>query len=229
MSRAQRDFETISRQILNLNSRPWRDSQSSSCNEMITVPIKITSPLRPPVLPQPQSPVLIRFACPRCGQHLSATGDQISMSAPCPGCNEVITVPSQSTLPPRPLVLPQRQSPALIRFACPRCGQHLSATGDQISMTALCPGCNEVITVPSQSTLPPRPLVSRQNLHKNTTWAVAVQLIGMLLCWTVVGAIVGIPLIIVGRRMATRTFICHCGNEMTKDAKICPTCGAHFG
>src|SRR4029453_8669374 len=27
----------------------------------------------------------------------------------------------------------------------------------------------------------------------------ALQLIGMLLCWTVVGAIVGIPLIIVGR------------------------------
>jgi hypothetical protein len=177
VSRAQRDFETISRQILNLNSGPWRDSQSSSCNEMITVPIKITLPLGPigpMVLQQPQSPVLIRFACPRCGQHLSATGDQISMTAPCPGCNEVITVPSQSTLPPRPLVLPQ-------------------------------------------------------NLHKNTTWAVAVQLIGMLLCWTVVGAIVGIPLIIVGRRMATRTFICRCGSEMTKDAKICPTCGAHFG
>jgi hypothetical protein len=49
---------------------------------------------------------------------------------------------------------------------------------------------------------------------------VVVQLIGLLLCWTVVGAIVGIPLIIVGRRVATRTFVCHCGNEMTKDAKI---------
>jgi len=39
---------------------------------------------------------------------------------------------------------------------------------------------------------------------------------------------VGIPLLIVGRRMAIRTFICHCGNEMTKDTKICPRCGAHF-
>ena len=198
---------------------------------MITVPIKITIPLAPigpRVLPQPQNPALIRFACPGCGQHLSATRDQISMTAPCPSCNEVITVPIQSTLPPRPLVLPQPQNPALIRFACPRCSQHLSATRTQISMTAACPSCNEVMTVPIQSTLPPRPLVLPQNLRKNTTWGVAVQLIGLLLCWTVVGAIVGIPLIIVGRRVATRTFICQCGNEMTKDAKICPTCGARF-
>ena len=146
-------------------------------------------------------------------------------------CSEMITVPIKITLPlalTGPRVLPQPQNPALIRFACPGCGQHLSATRDQISTTAPCPSCNEVITVPIQSTLPPRPLVLPQNLRKNTTWGVAVQLIGLLLCWTVVGAIVGIPLIIVGRRMATRTFICHCGNETTKGAKICPTCGAHF-
>jgi DNA-directed RNA polymerase subunit RPC12/RpoP len=197
---------------------------------MITVPIKITLPLLGPlVLPQPQDPALIRFACPRCGQHLSATRDQISMTAPCPTCNEVIRVPIQSTLPSRPLVLPQRHDPALIRFACPRCGQHLSATRTQISMTGACPSCNEVMKVPIQSTLPPPPLLSPQeSAPKNTTWGVALQVIGLLLCWTVVGAIVGIPLIIVGRRMATRTFICHCGNEMAKDATICPRCGAHF-
>jgi hypothetical protein len=206
---------------------------------MITVPIKITLPLLGPrVFPQPQDPALIRFACPRCGQHLSATRAQISMTARCPSCNEGITVPIQSTLPPRPLASPQNP---LIRFACPGCDQHLSATRAEISMTGLCPSCNEVIRVPIQSTLPPRPLVSPQNLRKNTTWGVALQVIGLLLCWTVVGAIVGIPLFwtvggaivgiplfIVGRRIATRTFICHCGNEMTKDAKICPTCGAHF-
>ena len=128
----------------------------------------------------------------------------------------------------RPTVLPQPQNPALIRFACPKCGQHLSATSAQIGATAPCPSCNEVNTVPIKSTLPPRPLVLPQNLHKNTTWGIAVQVIGLLLCWTVVGAIVGIPLLIVGRRIATRTFVCHCGNEMTKDAKICPACGAHF-
>ncbi|MEP6585248.1 MAG: hypothetical protein ABJB70_00830, partial [Candidatus Udaeobacter sp.] len=91
-------------------------------------------------------------------------------------------------------------------------------------MTAPCPICNGVVTVPIQSTLPPRPppLPEPQNPRKTATWGVGLQVIGLLLCWTVVGAIVGIPLFIVGRRMATATFICHCGNEMTKDTKICP-------
>lgn len=142
----------------------------------------------------------------------------------------MITVPIRITLSPRPVVLPRDQNAALIRFACPTCGQHLSATRDQISMTAPCPSCNGVVTVPIQSTLPPRPLPlpEPQNPRKTATWGVGLQVIGLLLCWTVVGAIVGIPLFIVGRRMATGTFICHCGNEITKDTKICPTCGAHF-
>src|SRR5262245_42203871 len=121
----------------------------------------------------------------------------------------MITVPIKITLPlgPRmPMVLPQPQNPALIRFACPRCSQHVSATYNQISMTGACPSCNEVMKVPIQSTLPPPPLVSPQeSAPKNTTWGVALQLIGMLLCWTVVGAIVGIPLVIIGRDMATTT------------------------
>ena len=174
---------------------------------MITIPIRIFLCPRPVVLPRRQNAALIRFACPRCGQHLSATCDQIRMTAPCPICNEVITVPIQSTLPPRPALLPEPQNPAIIRFACPRCGQHLSATRHPISMTGLCPSCNEVITVPIQSTLPPlRLLPQPHNPRKTATWGVALQVIGLLLCWTGVGAIVGIPLLIVGRRMATGTF-----------------------
>jgi DNA-directed RNA polymerase subunit RPC12/RpoP len=196
---------------------------------MITIPIRLTSSPGPVLLPRRQNAPLIRIACPGCGQHLSASYDQIGMRAPCPSCNGRVTVPTQSTLPPRPLLLPEPQDPALIRFGCLRCGRHLSATRDQISMTAPCPSCNEMITVPIQSTLPPRPLLPQpQNPRKTATYGVGLQVIGLLLCWTVVGAIVGIPLFIVGRRMATRTFICHCGNEMTKDTKICPTCGARF-
>ena len=88
------------------------------------------------------------------------------------------------------------QNAARIRFACPTCGQHLSATRDQISMTAPCPSCNGVVTVPIQSTLPPRPLPlpKPQNPRKTAAWGLGLQVIGMLLCWTVVGdAIVGIP------------------------------------
>src|SRR5512133_181218 len=40
-----------------------------------------------------------RFACPSCGQHLSATRAQIGVTAPCPNCNAAVTVPKTSTLP----------------------------------------------------------------------------------------------------------------------------------
>src|SRR5262245_40579121 len=114
----------------------------------------------------------------------------------------MITVPIKITVPlgpRRPLVLPHPQAPPLIRFPCGRCGQHLSATVAQTGMTGACPSCNELMKVPIQSTLPPPPPVSPQeSAPNNTTWSVVLQLIGMLLCWTVVSAIVTIPLIIVG-------------------------------
>ena len=44
----------------------------------------------------------LRFACPSCGQHISATRAQIGVTAPCPNCNAAVTVPKTSTLPPRP-------------------------------------------------------------------------------------------------------------------------------
>ncbi len=44
----------------------------------------------------------LRFECPRCGQHLSATRSQIGITAPCPNCNAAVTVPKTSTLPHPP-------------------------------------------------------------------------------------------------------------------------------
>jgi ribosomal protein L37AE/L43A len=92
----------------------------------------------------------LRFACPSCGQHISATRAQIGVTAPCPNCNAAVTVPKTSTLPP-PAPTP------LLRFACPSCGQHISATRAQIGVTAPCPNCNAAVTVPKTSTLAPKP------------------------------------------------------------------------
>src|SRR5215510_9712024 len=95
---------------------------------------------------------LIRFTCPSCGQHISATRGQIGVTAPCPNCNAVVTVPSASTLPP-PALGP------LVRFACTSCGQHISATLAQIGVRAPCPNCKKAVIVPRTSTLPlPRPV-----------------------------------------------------------------------
>lgn len=97
---------------------------------------------------------LIRFACAKCGQHISATPLYIGVRAPCPSCNAAVTVPTTSTLPPA-------AHPELVRFACAGCGQHISATRAQIGVAASCPNCNEAVTVPTISTLPrpaPAPL-----------------------------------------------------------------------
>ena len=92
--------------------------------------------------------MLLRFACPSCGQHISATPAQIGVTAPCPNCNGAVTVPTTSTLPP--------PAPALlVRFACSSCGQHISATRAQSGLTAPCPNCKEAVIVPNTSTLPP--------------------------------------------------------------------------
>ena len=50
----------------------------------------------------------LRFECPRCGQHLSATRSQIGITAPCPNCNAAVTVPKTSTLP-HPPPAPQKK------------------------------------------------------------------------------------------------------------------------
>jgi hypothetical protein len=54
----------------------------------------------------------LKFECPRCGQHLSATRVQIGLTAPCPNCNVAVTVPKTSTLPhaPRQTKLPEKKS-----------------------------------------------------------------------------------------------------------------------
>jgi hypothetical protein len=44
----------------------------------------------------------LKFECPSCGQHLSATRVQIGVTAPCPNCNAAVTVPKTSTLPHPP-------------------------------------------------------------------------------------------------------------------------------
>src|SRR5947199_7434721 len=94
--------------------------------------------------------MLLRFACPSCGQHVSATRAQIGITGRCPNCNVAIAVPKTSTLP-TPAPWP------LVRFACPSCGLHISATHAQIGVTAPCPNCKAAVTVPKTSTLPPPP------------------------------------------------------------------------
>jgi hypothetical protein len=56
-----------------------------------------------------------------------------------------------------------------------------------------------------------------------------VQIIGLILCITIVGAIIGIPLFIIGRSMDTKFLCSQCGNKLSdKETAICPVCRCQF-
>src|SRR4029077_16912961 len=113
----------------------------------------------------------LKYECPSCGQHLSATRAQIGVTAPCPNCNAAVTVPKTSTLPP-PAPAP------LLSLTCPSCGQRISATRAQIGVTAPCPNCNAAVTVPKTSTLsPPPPAPRPTNFREKKRYETTVILI----------------------------------------------------
>lgn len=55
-----------------------------------------------------------------------------------------------------------------------------------------------------------------------------IQLLGVILCFTIVGAIIGIPLFFVGSAKATVYKCSHCMNKIDKESKICPVCSSVF-
>jgi hypothetical protein len=62
----------------------------------------------------------LKFECPTCGQHISATPAQIGVTAPCPNCKTAVTVPNPSTLSPSLPPSPQPQSPPAANTATAR-------------------------------------------------------------------------------------------------------------
>ncbi|RWX44151.1 zinc-ribbon domain [Candidatus Electrothrix aarhusensis] len=54
------------------------------------------------------------------------------------------------------------------------------------------------------------------------------QLIGLLFCCTIVGAIIGIPLMLIGAKKAIVYKCSNCMNKIEKEAKVCPVCRANI-
>ena len=76
-----------------------------------------------------------------------------------------------------------------------------------------------------------RPPVLTATKKKKSEFAgagAAVQAIGLLLCLTIAGAIIGVPLLIIGGHMAIKHICSNCGNQTTKDALMCSSCRARF-
>jgi rubrerythrin len=138
-----------------------------------------------------------------------------------------------------------------LKFECPTCGQHISATPAQIGVTAPCPNCNTAVTVPNLSTLPPSlpPLPQPQSpLAANTATArkrrkseflgkgALVQLLAIALFFVVapfagglVAFILALILFVIGSSMSSSWICGACGNKLSdKNVKVCPTCRSTF-
>jgi hypothetical protein len=138
-----------------------------------------------------------------------------------------------------------------LKFECPKCGQHISATPAQIGVTAPCPNCNTAVTVPNVSTLPPSLPLSLQPQSPpaaNTATATKrrkseflgkgalVQLlaIGLFFVLTpfagwLVAFILAFILFVIGSSMSSSWICGACSNKLSdKNVKVCPTCRSTF-
>jgi hypothetical protein len=56
-----------------------------------------------------------------------------------------------------------------------------------------------------------------------------VQIAGVILCLTLYGAILGIPLLVVGSQMSKKWICSNCGNRLAdRGVKICAVCRCQF-
>ena len=59
------------------------------------------------------------------------------------------------------------------KFACPACGQRLSANDDYVGHQINCPSCQAAITVPPNPSAPPAELGPVQHRHCHSSWHAA--------------------------------------------------------
>jgi hypothetical protein len=109
-------------------------------------------------------------------------------------------------------------------------------TGDGASQilgqTVACPHCSKETILYLDKKETPKPGTRYGRIEKKTEFVGPgglVQLIGLLLCLTCYGAIIGIPLIIYGSAMSRQWHCSECGIKLTSSkVKICPGCQCVF-
>lgn len=120
-----------------------------------------------------------------------------------------------------------------VHASCPHCGQSIEINGLEGADLITCPTCEQVFEVRApkpppaliaESVIPPKPARIVKSSETNGV-GILMEVLGLLFCLTIIGAIVGIPLLIAGSRM-TWAFRCGaCGNKVdSKKVRLCPTC-----
>jgi predicted amidophosphoribosyltransferase len=118
----------------------------------------------------------------------------------------------------------------LMNVVCPTCNKLADVAG---SGEFICPHCATRFSFAAPTPPPiPAPIVHtfaigrRNRLRETSPGGIAIEVFGLLLCLTIVGAIIGIPLMIAGANMATSYRCSECGNRIERQSRICPTCRA---
>ena len=139
---------------------------------------------------------------------------------------------------PKPPVS-RMNAPQTLKIACPSCAEHVEFPAEMRGQIINCPHCGLSMTLVLPGAPPPAGLpegFTRQPEIKSATkksadWiggGVILQIIGVLLCLTCYGAILGVPLIIWGGLMARKKKCSQCGIAVDANAKICPACRSVF-
>ena len=117
---------------------------------------------------------------------------------------------------------------------CLECGGEIEFTSDICGEDILCPHCQKQMKLPggaihrlkTENTSPKKTCEIEKTSRGG---GCLIQGLGLLLCLTILGAIIGIPLLIWGGQMARSLRCGNCGNKIEDDGvRMCPTCHSFF-
>lgn len=179
---------------------------------------------------QEQVPNDIKMICP-CGQHLAVPAHAVGQSFSCPSCGRQLLVKAESTRESSVQPTPKLD-------AAYAAMQQWAKGGEDSPNLRACPDCRSKISVNAHSC----PHCGRPSGEHQTPAVgckirkgefvgagAAIQAVGLLACLTIVGAIAGIPLLIIGGRMALKWVCSNCGNRLhDHSVKVCAVCKCHF-
>jgi len=126
------------------------------------------------------------------------------------------------------------------KCACLHCQQNIEfvvaefvPSGDtakeQIGQSVPCPHCGQMTVLRMEKNTPQIQQFARKVKGDKIGTGVIVQIIGVALCVTVYGLVIGVPLIIWGALLARRVACSECGTILNnREVKLCPCCKTQF-
>lgn len=112
--------------------------------------------------------MVIKFNCQHCQRTLKVNQEQAGKKARCPGCKQVITIPTlgpppedvealaAAALAEQPAAKEEVKEAAPIQFTCPYCDEEIQVSAELEGKQTPCPECSRIIKVPVRQKTEPR-------------------------------------------------------------------------